>query len=336
MSLNFTSVTALKNQLIDILTKLQSACDAEGMTNTAAAMANIKNRLGEFARGAGPAGATLEFTYDQAKLAYDVIKGDIDNAENNPHSIEAVVYELLEYITKMDQLTGINSRSATTSDINALRKIFEEQRKEIITQTSNLLTRVNTVEAALSEKTSIVETAAQNATSQIDSLLQNTQAFAAERANSSIYEDYKGSANAEKSASDIYRRLSIGAMIFTAAVPLVSAVESYLRLTPLNIREILSRVALSIVLGVLAAYFARESGRHRKQQYIYQQYSLNLHALPLFIADLEPESKKALKAELAKTIFTSSHESKDDGSSYPLNMQEVMLALIEKLPPSSK
>lgn len=317
-----------KSELNLILKSLFNRCNANGL---AGAASQISTLIDELHPRNGEHELSFEKYYDISIEAYNIVKIYVTDQQIDP--LSEVTKDLLKYIEVLRNLL-MNKASVTANDANALRKLFEQQSEEINRKTSEMLTKLNSLESDFEARAGSVDHAAKAATDQISSLLKNTQAYAAEQANTAIYKDYKSSAAAEKKVSDNYRNYSITAMTSTALVAIASIIEA--SLSSLSATQIITRIALSVILGVMAAYFARESSKHRKQQYLYQQFSLNLNALPLFIADLDVPAKNTLKSELARIIFTTSHENEGDKSSYPLDMQELMLALIDKLPPRAK
>lgn len=98
----------------------------------------------------------------------------------------------------------------------------------------------------------------------------------------------------------------------------------------------LFRVSLAFLLSVPAAYLARESAKHREQQYYYRQTALNLKAISPYIASLPEQEQHKLKIDIAASIFSGREAAKFDSDPYPINTQELLMSIINKLEMPSK
>ena len=94
----------------------------------------------------------------------------------------------------------------------------------------------------------------------------------------------------------------------------------------------LTRLVLALVLSIPSAYLARESSKHREQQYAYLQTSMDLKAIDPYIASLPEDTQHKIKANIADRIFASKDfSSVSNNSSYPINTHELMMELIKKV-----
>jgi hypothetical protein len=91
------------------------------------------------------------------------------------------------------------------------------------------------------------------------------------------------------------------------------------------------RIVLAILLSVPAAYLARESAKHREQQYNHLQTSLDLKSITPYLASLPDGMQHDLKVDIANRIFATKNFSKVGADPYPLNMHEILMELIKKL-----
>ena len=91
------------------------------------------------------------------------------------------------------------------------------------------------------------------------------------------------------------------------------------------------RIVLAFLLSVPSAYLARESTKHREQQYNHLQTSLDLKAINPYIASLPEEQQHKIKADIADRIFASRDFSSVGKDPYPINMNEMIMELIKKL-----
>lgn len=91
------------------------------------------------------------------------------------------------------------------------------------------------------------------------------------------------------------------------------------------------RLAFSIALSIPAAYLARESSKHRTQQYSHLRIALDLQAITPYLASLPPADQHKLKIETAGKIFGAKETNSNMAESYPINLNEIVLALISRL-----
>jgi hypothetical protein len=140
---------------------------------------------------------------------------------------------------------------------------------------------------------------------------------------------YAGQAVKEESTADNLRAFAVVLMIVVLGIAGYSFFEA--TKTTFNVQSSLLRLAFALMLSVPAAYLARESAKHRDQQYRYLQTSLELHAISPYVATLPEEIQHSLKKELATKIFVNSNWTVNGPDSYPINMQELGLAIVSAI-----
>lgn len=156
---------------------------------------------------------------------------------------------------------------------------------------------------------------------QLDTLLGNA-------AGRVIVAEYADSADQEKIAADWLRWGSLICMVLIVSIAGYSFIESMHQ--SFDLSNSLLRLALVFLLSVPAAYLARESTKHRQQQYTHLQTSLDLKAINPYIASLPDEEQHRIKVEIAQRIFAPKDFQSISNESYPINSQEVIMALISK------
>ena len=159
---------------------------------------------------------------------------------------------------------------------------------------------------------------------QLDTLLGNA-------AGRVIVSEYAVSAEQEKIAAEWLRGGSLFCMAIIIGIAGYSFYESIHQ--SFDLSNSLLRLALVFLLSVPAAYLARESTKHRQQQYTHLQTSLDLKAINPYIASLPEEEQHKIKSEIAQRIFAPKDFQSIDNESYPINSQELVMALISKLGP---
>ena len=143
-----------------------------------------------------------------------------------------------------------------------------------------------------------------------------------------IVSEYADSARQERISAEWLRAGSLVCMTIIIGIAGYSFYESIHQ--SFDLSNALLRLALVFLLSVPAAYLARESTKHRQQQYTHLQTSLDLKAINPYIASLPEEEQHKIKSEIAQRIFAPKDFQSISNESYPINSQEVIMALISK------
>lgn len=138
---------------------------------------------------------------------------------------------------------------------------------------------------------------------------------------------YDASTKSEKKEADWLRFASIGFMVLIAIIVGYSFWET--TLDDFKWENSAFRIILAFFLTIPSAYLARESSKHREQQYNHLQTSLDLKAIDPYISSLQKDKQDEIKADIANRIFASRDYSKVAEISFPLNSQEIAMALIK-------
>jgi hypothetical protein len=145
----------------------------------------------------------------------------------------------------------------------------------------------------------------------------------------SVVGSYEKSADIEKSSADWLRIVAILFMVLIMGVVGVTFYE--ITTGEFSWEKSALKLICSLLFSVPAAYLARESAKHRQQQYTHLQTALDLKAIGPYIATLPKEKQDDLKTDMAQKMFapkTFDHVTKE---SYPINTQELVLALVDRL-----
>lgn len=140
--------------------------------------------------------------------------------------------------------------------------------------------------------------------------------------------DFETSAKEERKMADNLRWGSLGIMVCIIIVVGYTFYET----TKDNFmwESSIFRISLTFLLSIPAAYLARESAKHRAQQYSHLQTSLDLKAITPYLASLPDEEQHKIKIEIANRIFANKDFSEVSKNAYPLNTQEIIMELIKK------
>ena len=140
--------------------------------------------------------------------------------------------------------------------------------------------------------------------------------------------DYEANATLEKRIADILRWASLTCMGVVIAMLGYTLLETSNK--EFQWERSLYRVALVFLLSAPAAYLARESAKHRSQQYQHLQTSLALKAITPYLASLPDEVQHQIKAEVAAKLFAG-RDTSASSDSFPINANELLLELVKKL-----
>ncbi|TNC78277.1 hypothetical protein FHI69_02990 [Janthinobacterium lividum] len=149
-------------------------------------------------------------------------------------------------------------------------------------------------------------------------------------AGAAIMGKYEKNALAEREVANSLRRYAIG--IMSGVIILMAYSFHQITTTDFDLKENVLRTILALFLSIPAAYLARESAKHRKQEYTHLQTALDLAAFSPYIESLPAETQHKLKEEMASRIFTARNFDYVTKESYPLNMQELIIAIMDKIP----
>lgn len=213
---------------------------------------------------------------------------------------------------------------------NELRKSLDENESRL-TEFEHQLKKLEDI--ATKEIQKIAE-AYETAKSDIDEKTSHINRVTGQAAARMIAGDYEGSAADEKKAADLLRYWALGCMLLIVGVLGWAVFES--TSTTFEWEKFLSKISLVFLLGVPAAYLARESAKHREQQYHHLQTSLDMKAISPFLASLPEEEQHKLKALIATRIFGGRDFSKVGNDPYPINTHEVIMRIIDKADFSNK
>ena len=206
---------------------------------------------------------------------------------------------------------------------------IEEWIRETAERLSTLSVQADKINTNLQEELSKAQTHHDSVTAEINKKNKEINEILGVASSNVLSGDHGNNASAEEKTANILRILSVGCMLIILAILGFTVWES----TKSNFSwdTSLFRVSIAFFLSVPAAYLARESAKHREQQYHYRQTALNLKALSPYIASLPDNDQHKLKIDIASKIFAGREPSKFKGDSYPINIQEIIIALISKI-----
>lgn len=257
------------------------------------------------------------------------IEGVINSHEKNIIELQAKLRSEIETferdITKgTEEIEVLKRRSFENSqksldELSALRSSIDHVKSEISGLQDHMLREVDKAEK-ISED---AEQRSKEVNFQIDGLLGQT-------ASKVLLVDYANTAEAEGKAADNLRLASLVCMALTGVVLCFTLYESLN--SQFDWKQAIFKVFTAIALSVPAAYLARESAKHRGQEHVNRRISLDLRAITPYIATLPSEEQNKIKSEVASKIFGVRDVGSPSADNYPINIQEVVKMMIEKIP----
>ena len=221
----------------------------------------------------------------------------------------------------------------TTKELESIKKRYKEEQKEILEKYENKFSESTKIlddfEIETTKKVKDIDLLYKDKIKDIKKKeieINNILGIVSERTISGSFEK---SAEDEKNMADILRRIALGGMLFITGIIGYSFYDS---LISFNWDASIFRMVLVIFLSIPTTYLARESSKHRKQQYKHLQMSLELKATTPYWNSLPKQDQDKLKIELSKKMFAKNDDIKNENDSYPLNIQELMLKIIDKVP----
>lgn len=213
-------------------------------------------------------------------------------------------------------------------DYNELNKAYTDEIGKSFNKAFYLGTKVEELEQSVADELEKTKLLYETATEELDSKNDQLNDLLGHASKGVIAGDFEGNAADEKKTANILRTISLGIMVLIIFIVGYTLYETSQELTW---QIALTRLAFTLVLSVPAAYLARESAKHRAQQYSYLQTALDLKAITPYLASLPLEEQHKVKIKMADRIFASKDFSEVAKDPYPINTQEIIIELIKKL-----
>ncbi len=252
----------------------------------------------------------------------------IQAAQNSPLALRPLGSDALSAILTPSYIPT-NTKKALKEDL----EIHDERMKKLLNENELRVTafesKVNSLEEKVRENLERAASLYENGLSEISGRRNEIEQILGHVSGRAIAGDYENSAIAEKRIANYLRYGSILCMALITIAVGYSFWESTQRDFQWEIS--LVRFTLIFLLSVPAAYLARESAKHRSQQYAHLQTSLDLKAISPFLASLPEEEQHKLKIAIASKIFSGRSSADLDKDSYPLNSQEIIMELLKKI-----
>ncbi|QOY92851.1 hypothetical protein IM543_14715 [Massilia sp. UMI-21] len=264
-------------------------------------------------------------TQDLYEVANDITEWlDTSRPKNNEPVLSTISTETQKLSAGLDimrsQFLGIQK------DANKTRQLVEETKRQASETSALISSYEDQLNASLTE-------ASQSTRQIVEELLEkqkDVDNLVGLVSGKAIAGSYSKSAEQERTMANSMRNASVGLMLLIVGIIAYSLFE--MAKPDFKWQTSILRFFFSLALSVPAAYLARESAKHREQHYSHLRISLDLQAITPYLASLPPDEQNKLKIDVANKIFGAAHVNSQTTDSYPLNLNELVLALISKLP----
>lgn len=238
--------------------------------------------------------------YAELLQKLDVLKTQLSTVEQ---TIQQQTAEFNGQFQTSQQERKTQFETEKKTKITELQKLIDSTNESFQKLVQGLNTKVDEEFKVLATKSAkiieIMQSQQENAEQVLGVVINTAQAGA-----------YKSYANEERSTANIFRFLALILMILGVAViagPEIAKMFQGLAEYTVDWQKVLWRLPVSVIMFVPAFYLARESDKHRKNEFFNRRRELILCSVDPYLALLEKEKRDELKSEIAKDLFKDSH-----------------------------
>lgn len=317
------------NEKIDIYNSIDDYSDEELVAKKAQAVTVYGMVIGQAIPNFPEADEKTKSLGDRILGVATNLRNRIETTPLNYQEFENGTSLITQKTNKLDSATTKNELKKIIEQLNThedkIKKAFNEFEVRLQMFGSN----TNDLESSVNQKLNSIEQLHNDTLEQLESKKQQIDEILGHVSGRAIAGDFEKSASSEKRMADWLRYESLGCMFLIVCVVSYSFYET----TQENFSwdKSLFRIALAFFLSVPAAYLARESAKHREQEYTHLQTSLDLKAITPYISSLPEEEQHKLKISIANRLFAARDFSRFSSDSYPINTQDIIMEIIKKL-----
>jgi hypothetical protein len=273
--------------LLDIMSRLL-------LVRTEADISAIINTASVFRETARNLMSTLTCESENTKK---IIKENMDNVSALSTQVEQLRTNIDQQKPRLDTAITEFQRQFSEAE-DRRRQTFEATTKKLADDISKTQLELK---QSIEKFTSKTEDDAKKLVEEIDEKRKDAIELLHVIGNIGLTGNYKMEANSEKQSADVFRWISLAAMVL-----IVLGVGSTLwtALKPDALwQPVMLRIGITIALAIPAAYAARESERHRQLERHYRRMELELASVDTYLGKLPDNIKNDLKAKLADQFF---------------------------------
>ncbi|MCV4289684.1 hypothetical protein OH708_17330 [Pseudomonas capsici] len=273
-------------------------------------------------------------------LPYQLTIGRIDDSlTENGMNIRSAEKTIIEMEAKLRSDVDNFQRAITKGydSIDELKKKSTDESVKLSENISNLIRELEPLRISINDikknvaneisKAAEISSEAAKRTSEIDTQIND---LLGQNASKVLLIDYANTAEKEGKSADTMRYLSLACMVASGVIVCIALYQTLSG--EFDWRLLLLKAFAAIALSVPAAYLARESSRHRAQEHSNRRISMDLKAMTPYLASLPSEEQNKIKSEVASRVFGMQLNGAGDSSDYPINIQELVKLIIEKIP----
>lgn len=251
--------------------------------------------------------------------------------ENSPLEIQP-----MEFTNSKDSNLSLASYQSVKNNMKKLvndHLEHDKRIKKLLTESesnaNNLNIRIEKIERDVKVEIEKITSLYKESLAEIEAKKQQIDDILGHVSGRAVAGDFETSSAEEKKMANWLRYSSLACMAVIVGVVGYSFWET--TTAEFQWQNSVFRIVLAIILSVPAAYLARESAKHREQQYNHLQTSLDLKAISPYIASLPIDEQHKIKIEVASRLFAARDYSKVGADPYPVNVHEIVMELIKKL-----
>lgn len=279
----------------------------------------------------------------------ELLAGKKDPRSNTMQAIISTKNQMNSVIEELQYLVSIKIKDTAINNIN---DGIAEANKDLVQVKADILKAIgktNTLENSVSQELVKAEQEFEKFRKFIEEKTSTTKELIGMVASEKITKEYLTKSQNEKRDADTFRNYSIIALLTTSVIVLLTLLlfltSSVLSILPPQYTANLAFSQLKIpntiflltfLLLIPAAYFARESTKHRKLEEINLKTSNDLKSFLPFIESLPDAEKLRIKSILAIGIFTNKFESTVNEDNVPVSSAEAAIRVAERLLNSNK
>lgn len=256
----------------------------------------LKTRLGELEGSIGERANELTQLVDERRAEIDGLVSDVRTA--------------------VDEQRG-RIQAATTEHAEAFRKAQDDRATEFHGQldafTGELGTQTSTAQAKVDE-----------ALGKIQKIYNDVVGMSGAIGLQGTARKYEDEFTEQRKAANAWRLVTVGTVFLATLAALLAASAD-----DTDDPRFISRLLISIALGALATYTAKQSARHRRREERARDLQLELSAFSPFIEPLPDEEKVEERVQMTRKTFGGSRrsldEGQDDDDGGPTLLSQVMI-----------
>jgi phage host-nuclease inhibitor protein Gam len=255
----------------------------------------VKDAAANFQRSASQRLNSVESQASDARAELERLSQEIGERSSAAKTeIDAQVGQLETKLTELEQ-TITNQRVALDEQMTNQGKAFTDTQEE---RAAEFQTSLEAFRNELARTQRDANEEVETRVSEIRRMEEESARLVGAIGLAGTAERYSEEAATQKEAAGRYRLLTIVFALGAVATAIVASIKENQ-----DTESLVAKLAVSLILGGLAAYTARQSGRHRAREEHARGLQLELTAFSPFIEPLSPEQQEEERVIMARKTF---------------------------------